>query len=259
MALFDTSLFSEKLGMHMPVTVILPQRTHTQIGIETHEPVNDALPVLWLLHGRSDDHTIWLRRTRIDFYAEKHGVAVIMPAAHLSYYQDTASGHAYFSYICDELPKLCQQFFRISSQREDNFIAGNSMGGYGAMRCALWRPDRYAAAYSFSGSLDIENVLRKRRFTLEQERAIFGKAEELKGSEADLFHLVSEHASQNTEMPRLYACCGIKDSLTEDNRKFADHMQTTGLDYEYLEDEGGHDWDYWEAHLDAAIGKLIGG
>lgn len=243
--------------MHMPLTVILPQQTTSQIGIQTTEQAEEYR-VLWLLHGLSDDHTIWLRRTRIDYYAEKHGIAVIMPCVHRSFYQDTTSGLRYFNYVCDELPKLCRRMFRISKKREDNFVAGNSMGGYGAFRCALWRHDRFAAAYSFSGALDITRVPARTVMSPAECATVFHDPQNLQESESDLFHLLDEHKRNDVQLPRLYACCGADDFLVDHNRAFNEHAKRMGIEMNYLEDAGTHDWDYWENHLEAAIKTLLG-
>lgn len=97
--------------------------------------------MLYLLHGLSDNHSCWLRRTAVDRYAEEYGIAVVMPEVQRSFYCDMAHGPAYFTYIADELPQICQRLFRLSDKREDTFIAGNSMGGYGALKAALSRPE----------------------------------------------------------------------------------------------------------------------
>lgn len=257
MALLQVNHFSEKLRMQMPLVAILPQPTQGQIGINSTERTGDV-PVLWLLHGLSDDQTTWLRRTRIDVYAEKYGIAVIMPTVHRSFYQDTHAGLAYFNYICEEMPAICARFFRISTRPEDNYIAGHSMGGYGTMRCALTQPERYAAAYSFSGALDIRNIANHPLFEDNELNGIFGKPREVEGSASDLFHLAEMRAQEGNRLPRLYGCCGVDDFLIGSNRSFHKHAQSVGLPYEYYEDAGAHDWDYWEAHIEGAIRKLLG-
>jgi len=241
--------------MYMPVNIILPDSA-TETGAKSVD--NGEYPVLWLLHGLSDDHTIWQTRTHIRMYADYYGLAVVMPSAHRSFYQDTASGLRYFSYICEELPELCQKAFRISAEREKNFLIGNSMGGYGAMRCALWRYDRYCAAYSFSGALDIENLYERKLLPNEEFKSLFGDPSNLEQSESNLLHLANEHVEQkNSDFPRLYACCGKDDFLVNDSRMFAEHMKRLGLPFEYLEDEGAHDWNYWQNHLEPAIQTLL--
>lgn len=111
---------------------------------------------VYLLHGMSDDHTIWQRRTSIERYASKLGIAVVMPCTHLGFYTDTTYGMNYWTFISDELPKICREFFpQMSDKREDTLAAGLSMGGYGAWKLGLGASDTFGAAAALSGALDI--------------------------------------------------------------------------------------------------------
>ncbi|MFD0818010.1 alpha/beta hydrolase, partial [Micromonospora zhanjiangensis] len=154
MALMRCDFFSETLGLNTSMTVLLPQRTATQIGMSGATRDGDP-PVLYLLHGLSDDDTIWLRRTSIERYVAPLGLAVVMPQVARSFYTDEANGNRYWTFLSEELPELCRSFFRLSDRREDTFVAGLSMGGYGALRWALRAPHRFAAAASLSGALDL--------------------------------------------------------------------------------------------------------
>ena len=139
------------------MTVVLPQATSSQIGL-TGETTGGDAPVLYLLHGLSDDDTIWLRRTSIERYAAPLGLAVVMPQVARSFYTDEAHGNRYWTFLSEELPQLARSFFHLSDRREDTFVAGLSMGGYGALKWALHRPGRFAAAASLSGALDLVAV-----------------------------------------------------------------------------------------------------
>ena len=136
MPCFDGSIFSCALGMTTSLRISLPDRFLI-------EQESAALPVLYLLHGLSDDHTAWSRRTSVERYAESAGIAVVMPEVQRSFYTDMVYGLRYFTYIAEELPALCRRLFPLSERREDTFIAGNSMGGYGALKAALRFPERF--------------------------------------------------------------------------------------------------------------------
>jgi S-formylglutathione hydrolase FrmB len=131
--------------------------------------------VLYLLHGLSDDHTAWSRYTSIGRYAEAAGLAVVMPAVHRSFYANESAGHRYWDFVSEELPEVVRTFFQVSDRSEDTFVAGLSMGGYGAVRLALTFPGRYAAAASMSGALDIVRAMADPSRT-ELSRRIFGDA-----------------------------------------------------------------------------------
>jgi S-formylglutathione hydrolase FrmB len=117
MAFLDVHAFSDVLKIQVSFHVLLPQQTTQEIGVELGKE-RASHPVLWLLHGLSDDHTIWLRRTSIERYAAARNLAVVMPAAGRSFYQDMASGPRYWTFLTEELPALCRGWFRISAERE---------------------------------------------------------------------------------------------------------------------------------------------
>src|SRR5438874_3796642 len=133
MALFQCSFFSDVLALSVSAHVLIPQQTSRQVGLSSAVKPGGKFAVLYLLHGLSDDHTIWMRRTSIERYAAVKNLAVVMPAAARSFYQDMASGPRYWTYLSEELPALMQSFFPISNARERTFAAGLSMGGYGAL------------------------------------------------------------------------------------------------------------------------------
>ena len=129
MALLHVNYFSEVLGLSTSMDVILPQPAKGQIGMGS-VAVNGKLPVLYLLHGLSDDHTIWQRRTSIERYVADLPLAVVMPTVHRGFYTDAKQGYDYWTHISEEIPRIVKSFFPISDRREDTFAAGLSMGGY---------------------------------------------------------------------------------------------------------------------------------
>lgn len=160
MAFIECNFFSDVLGMSSTMNVIIPENRKNRIGIKT-KAEQDEYPVLYLLHGLSDDHTAWMRRTSIERYANKYGLAVIMPNVHRSFYTDMVFGNNYFTFISQELPEIAEKLFPLSTKRKNTFVAGLSMGGYGAFKLALNQPERLAAAASLSGALNIaENAER---------------------------------------------------------------------------------------------------
>lgn len=153
MALIHCDFFSEVLGLNTSACVVLPQPSGPLQWASA--PPARRYPVLWLLHGLSDDHTIWQRRTSIERYVDPMGLAVVMPGVHRSWYTDMAAGNRYWTFVSEELPGIMRSLFPISERRDDNFVAGLSMGGYGAFKLALRHPERFAAAASLSGALSI--------------------------------------------------------------------------------------------------------
>jgi putative tributyrin esterase len=250
MAFLDVHCFSEALAMSVSFYVLLPDG-----------PVPRPYPTLYLLHGLSDDHTIWLRRTSIERYAAARNLAVVLPAVARSFYQDMAAGSRYWTFLSEELPALCRQWFPLSEHREDNFAAGLSMGGYGALRLALSRPDRFAAAASLSGALDLARRLREAGMegslvSRAEWEGIFGRDLAGTGSEFDLFALARKVANSNGPKPKLFLCCGTEDALLGESRVFRQHLDGLNLPSTYEESPGQHEWAYWDAQIQRVLGWL---
>lgn len=250
MALLECKFFSEVLGLSTSMTVILPQQTTTQIGLSNVKR-GDLHATLYLLHGLSDDDSIWLRRTSIERYVAELGIAVVMPQVHRSFYTDMASGGNYWTFISEELPALARSFFPLSPKREDNFVAGLSMGGYGAFKLGLRKPEAFAAAASLSGALDMahdfinaENPLQKSK----EYEHIFGQ-EDIDGTPNDLLWLLHEVDRSKGPKPLLYQCCGTEDFLYENNQSFRASCAKTSLSLTYEEGPGAHEWGYWDTKI----------
>jgi len=262
MAFLDVHAFSDVLGVQVAFYVLLPQTAVRQIGVgSAAEPSRQTFPTLWLLHGLSDDHTIWLRRTSIEGYSAANGFAVVMPAASRSFYQDMAGGPRYWTFLTEELPALCRRWFPLSPAREDNFVAGLSMGGYGALRMGLARPDRYAAAASLSGALDLNRRLRdagneSSRVSKAEWADIFGPALTVEGTDADLWFLANRVAASSGPKPSLFLTCGTEDELLKDSREFRQHLDSVHYKCTYEEHPGMHEWGYWDRHIQRVLDWL---
>lgn len=255
MALAHFDFFSDVLGMAMAMDVILPQEPQGRIGTEGVERDGD-FPCLLLLHGLSGDHTIWQRRTSIERYAASYGIAVAMPSVHRSFYTDMVSGYPYWTYISEEIPAILRRYFPLSSRREDNFVAGLSMGGYGAFKLALRCPERFAAAASLSGCLDLG--LRVDEAVVDVGRdfeLIFGDKSVI-AADADLLKTATALVASGRPAPALFQCCGTDDFLYEQNRSFRLHAASIGLPVEYREGPGAHSWDYWDARIQDVLAWL---
>ena len=254
MALINCDFFSESLGLSTQMTVILPQKTQAQIGMEGKAGAG-KFPVLYLLHGLSDDHTIWLRRTSIERYVAPLGLAVVMPGVHRSFYNDMAHGMKFWTFVSEELPAITRSFFPISEKREDNFVAGLSMGGFGAFKLAFNKPESFAAAASLSGVTDAKGLYDRWKETHECD-TIFGGIDKIKGTHNDLFLMSSKLAKAKGKKPKLFMSCGTEDFLYTDNIRMKEHLQKLGLDLTYTEREGTHEWGYWDAEIQKVLAWL---
>ncbi|CAM4349109.1 esterase family protein [Paenibacillus alkaliterrae] len=249
MAFITCNFFSEVLGLSTSMTVILPQQTTSQIGMNNRSS-HKLHKTLFLLHGFSDDDTIWSRRTSIERYVAELGLAVVMPNVHQSFYTDMAYGNKYWRFLTEELPVIARSFFPLSVAREDNFVAGLSMGGYGAFKWALRHPDRFAAAGSLSGALDMAHHAMDPAMPhmAPYFKLIYGE-KEIIGTDDDLLHVVAELSKGGSPKPALYQCCGTEDFLYNDNIAFRDACGQADYPLTYVEGPGSHEWGYWDMHI----------
>jgi S-formylglutathione hydrolase FrmB len=259
MILTEVNFFSETLTLGCTMHVLLPQRPLA----DAQKKPRKKLRTLYLLHGHSDDHTAWQRWTSIERYVEGLNLAVVMPAVHLSFYNDMAYGGKYWQFISREVSAVVRELFPLSSDRKDNFVAGLSMGGYGAFKLALTYPEQYAAAASLSGALDIRAVTsprnnRNNRIWLAEMRTVFGDLSKVPGSKHDLFTLAKKTAKAPVK-PRLYQCCGTEDDLYADNIRFRDAISKFPLDLTYEEGPGEHNWAYWDKMIQNVLAWMLPG
>ena len=240
--------------------VVLPEAAAGLIGMDGRD--GDApWPTLYLLHGMSDDHSIWQRRTSIERYATERGLAVVMPCTDLGWYTDMARGPRYFTHIADELPGICRAMFpRMSSRREDTFVAGLSMGGYGALKCGMRRPQTFSKAASLSGAVDAAEIAR----TGIQDKPpaywedVFGPADAIPGSFNDLFAAASDCAGA-PDRPELYMWCGTEDDLYGQNLRLRRRLDELGWPVRWESSPGIHSWKYWDEQIQSVIGWLLAG
>lgn len=241
MSLLEARFFAGTLGMHVSATVILPDTPADPAG----------WPCFYLLHGLSDDHTIWLRRTRIEHYALRYKLAIVMPQGFRGFYATNHDGPDYQSYIVNDVIGFAERSFRLHANRSARCIGGLSMGGYGAMRTALSRPDLFVSANSHSGALlyPIEKP-DKSPLMMSEHRRIFGPNPA--GTDNDLNTLAARLA-RLTDRPKLLIDCGTQDFLLEQNRAFHATLDALKIEHTYREFPGDHNWDFWDTHIRDAL------
>ena len=264
MAYLDMSFFSAALKKNAEITVILPSMSADDyLFIEDHPDYygkGKKFQTLYLLHGSYGDFMDWSLLTSIYRYAQEHCVAVVMPSGENSSYLNMAEGEAYLKYISEELPAYCTALFPLSTKREDTFVAGLSMGGYGAYRVALEHPERYCAAASLSGNLDKgeqKNVsTHANKMPLNYRKAVMGDTLSIKGTDDDLRVLLKKRVDEGAELPSLYHVMGDADFLREDGENYLAYAKELGVDIEYHVHPGVHNWIFWDRYIQDVLDWL---
>ncbi len=208
--------------------------------------------VFYLLHGLSDDHTIWMRRTSIERYVAGMPLVVVMPDGGRGWYSNSAKppGLAYEDDLIKDIIGLVDHTFPVKAERAGRAIGGLSMGGYGAVKLALKHHEMFASANSHSGALGFL----RRDFSKENDLgpemiALFG--DHAKDGPDDPFAIVEK--IDHGRIPALRIDCGTADFLIEENRAFHKHLDQLQIRHEYEEFPGNHNWEYWDSHVREAV------
>jgi S-formylglutathione hydrolase FrmB len=250
MSFLSAQFFGKSIVKQASMYVVLP-------------PGKGPFPVLYLLHGLSDDHTIWHRRTSIERYVEGRNLIVVMPDGGRSFYcnDPRPAGLAYEDHMANDVVEFVDQTFPTIATRRGRAVAGLSMGGYGATMLALRHPDVFCAACSHSGAvgfchsrhdingIDPADILPRERYDCHRLAA-------------GLLRARSRKIKNAPPMPALRIDCGTEDFLLDENRAFHAHLAKLGVEHVYEEYPGEHTWEYWDEHirqsLDFVLERLAG-
>lgn len=264
---FNGTIFSRSLKMDVGISVILPQDSRKHRGVEPLAPgitARKKVKTLFLLHGLGDNHTAWMNKTGIYRYAEEHDIAVIMPEVHRSFYQNMYYGHAFETFIVQELPQVVESMFQLSIAPEDTLIAGLSMGGYGALYLGLKYPERYCAIGAFSGAVDIVNLVKSAKEVMGREDlysaqdglCAFGPTEE-NLEKADVYHWLMEDLSKGVQLP-IFLSAGVDDPIYSLTEKFAQTLQKHSYpNFVFHPLPGTHDWDVWDTSIQMFLKQML--
>ena len=244
MAHIHCDLRSESLDMITAINVVLPE------NVDVHNA-----KVIYLLHGRADNCSGWYRFTNVERFARMKNLVLVTPEVQRSFYTDMEMGINYFQYVCEELPKLCQNMFNLSGKQENNYIMGLSMGGYGALKCAMTHPERYAGVAAFSAVTDIQGFVDMGEENHKREyAAIFGM--DLQVQDKDNLWKLAETVDPKT-FPKVLTYCGEQDRLFAMNEDFSKLLKEKGFDTEFAHWEGDHNWIFWDKAVDLAINAFF--
>lgn len=258
MAFIQVNLLSKSLMRTVPVNVILPVDKLTFPGMPQRE--EKPYKTLYLLHGIFGNYTDWVNGTRIQRFAEEHDLAVVMPSGDNAFYVDQpAMNNFYGEFIGRELVELTRKMFPLSRKREDTFIGGLSMGGYGAMRNGLKYSDTFGCIVSLSGALHVEEMASRVENTgifmgrRSYAEALFGDLDKLLESDCNPKYLVRQLLAEGKPIPKMYIACGDKDSLLPANQEMVAFLQGNGIEPTFEVGPGAHEWDFWDTYIHKAI------
>lgn len=253
MALIQCNFMSKSLMRTVPVQVVLP--TDKLVFPGQPEPEEKPFKTLYLLHGIFGNYTDWVSGTRLQSWAEARNLAVVMPSGDNSFYVDNRKTSAlYGSFISKDLVEFTRKTFPLSRKREDTFIGGLSMGGFGAIVNGLQHPETFGSIIGLSAALVLNEQNLNSEYTdfLMTNRgyyeSVFGDLDKVLGGENDYTALAEKQAGR-TDKPRIYMACGTEDGLIAPNRVYRDKLRELGYDLTWQEGPGNHDWKFWDEYI----------
>ncbi len=260
MAIIEVNFISKYLMRVVTFNAIIPV---DKFGPQAENAEQKPLKTLYLLHGIFGNYTDWVNGTRIQAWAEANDLAVIMPSGENRFYlDDEKSGELYGEFIGKELVEFTRKLFPLSDKREDTFIAGLSMGGYGAIRNGLKYAENFGCVIGLSAALvhdtwkDADNSAPIFTFRRNYYEAVFGEYDKVKGSDKDPKALLLKLKEEGRPVPKMYLCCGTEDGLVTANRDFRDFLNENGVDLTYVEGPGKHDWVFWDTYIKKVLDWL---
>ena len=235
--------------MSVDVAVLIPENTRMeQFQNKRKEPVK--YQTLYLLHGFSGDYTAYLRTSNIERYADEHQIMVVMPSAYNSAYTDMKYGLDYFTYISEELMHFIEMNFPSSPRREDRFVAGMSMGGYGAYKLGLSCPEKFCAVGGVAGSYHAEYRYQGKVTTVSTLcEGLYGDPPQITPKIHDVFTLLKKLKEEGKEIPRLYTCCGFEDRRYQDSVDLKEFADANGIPLVFEYGHGKHDAVFFDEYI----------
>lgn len=257
MSVFRTSFASDALCRYVNLTVIIPFESPGQPDLQKTKP--KKFKTLYLLHGFGGCQDDWMDYTRIRDIAEQNNLAVVLPSGENSFYVDTGIFSAqYGTLFGKELVEYTRRAFPLSDRREDTFIGGLSMGGFGAMRLGCRYHENFSKIFSFSGAFIIDDIAGKKPgyhdliADYDYYVRTFGNLDLVKNSEKDPLWCLDQAIAAG-EAPQLYLACGEDDFLLRENREMKAELEQRTVTFEYHESPGIHDWVFWNEYLEKAV------
>ena len=262
MAMMRVSFLSEALCRSVDLNVIVPMETMGIPGeVKPQKP--SVFKTLYLLNGYSGNQDDWLTYSNIRALADQYNLAVVMPAGENHFYVDgTARGTFYGEFAGKELVEFTRNMFPLSHRREDTFIGGLSMGGFGAVRLGFYYFCNFSKIVSLSGAFVTDRIAgMKEGYTdgvgdFAYYQSVFGDLSRIQDSPKDPYWC-AKRALEAKMAPKLYLSCGTEDFLIEENRKAKAKFEQLGIVPHYAEDTGIHDWKLWDKQLEQVLAWLL--
>lgn len=256
----NVRFYSNCLKRYTSFQVYLPYDERTDFQGEKNKYQKAKTRVLFLLHGYTGDAGNWVP----EYLADKYNFAIVIPNGENSFWIDGIStGHEFGKFLGEELLGFVQKTFGLATTREETFIMGLSMGGYGALRTALAYPEKFSKTAGLSSALIVKEVAKMEEgqgnpvANYEYYRECFGDPKKVLESRNNPEFLVKEIKETGKVMPEIFMAVGTEDFLLENNRDLHKFLEEENVPHTYEEDKGNHDMDFWNKYVERYIPRMF--
>lgn len=261
MANLTVRFFSNCLRRYTTFQMFIPNDKRDDCPPDETKYGKRETKTLFLLHGYTGDAGNWVP----EYLAEKYNFAIVTPSGENSFWLDGIStGHQFCKFLGEELINYVRKTFGLARKREDTYIMGMSMGGFGALHTALYYPEVFGKTVGLSSALIVHEVANMREgvgngvANYEYYRECFGEPSKVLESRNNPETLVKLIKSEGKEMPEIFISCGTEDFLIENNRQFHAFLESEGVKHIYNEESGIHDMVFWSKCVDKFIPMMFG-
>ena len=252
MAYFRIEYYSPALRRQTSFEMIIPNDVRTDFPRPENPYEKRPMKTLFLLHGYTGKAGNWVP----EYLTEKYNFAIVMPTAENSFYLNgEATGRAYETMVAKELVSYVRKTFGLAKKPEDTYIAGMSMGGFGALHTGLAHPRVFGKIGALSSALIVHEIAQMKpgqdngMANYEYYRMCFGDLATALKRRCNPEVLALRLKKAGKKIPEIYMCCGTEDFLLEKNREFHRFLEDEGIEHIYREGPGQHDMAFWGEHI----------
>lgn len=262
MANFQVQYYSSALHRKTTFLAAIPNDIRTDIPRTLNAHQKRPTKALFILHGYTGMMESWVSEELMNHY----NVAVFSANAENSFYLDAeATGHQYETMLAIELVDYVRKTFGLAMHPEGTYIAGISMGGFGAVHTGLAHPDRFGKIAGLSSALIVHQIAGMRPGDMSDGvlanyayyAGCFGDLETVETRDTNPEVLVRKLKEKGEKIPEIYLCCGSEDFLIEPNRAFHRFLTEEGVPHEYHESKGIHDGVFWAEYEPKALAWMF--
>ena len=264
MSYFEGNYYSMALQKQVSLSIILPNDA-ISFFTQGNKHYERAPKTLYLLHGFSENHRAWLSGSSIQEIALRYNLAVVMPCGDNSFYlNQKGTGRQYANFVGEELVNYVTKTFGLSDKREDTFVGGLSMGGFGAIHTGVMFGDTFSKVVALSSAMIIHEIKNQKPgysngiADYDYYCTTFGDLEVLETSEKNPEYIMKKRKAEGKPLPPIYMAVGTEDFLIEHNREFHRFLEEEDMEVVYYESEGAHDWKFWNSYIEPAVQWLLG-